>query len=120
MKILCKFDDNQVQCRVIENMGYQGGDHVRAVEYKGEERIVVKRGKIWRPKTVAERTEPTKERFIMPTDEQKIEMAILFNNGELDVVVLAKMVGYMDIILDRLYENGVIDKPSSKESPQDR
>ena len=36
-------------------MGYQGGDYVKAVEYERNERIVVKRGKIWRPKTVLEK-----------------------------------------------------------------
>lgn len=54
-KILCEFEGNQVQCKVLENMGYQGGDYVKAVEYEGKERIVVKRGQIWRPKTVMEK-----------------------------------------------------------------
>ena len=54
-KILCEFDNKQVECKVTENMGYQGGDYVKAVEYEGKERIVVKRGKIWRSKTVAEK-----------------------------------------------------------------
>ena len=54
-KVLCEFDGNQIECRVIENMGFQGGDYVKAVDYKGEERIVVKRGAIWRPKTVSEK-----------------------------------------------------------------
>ena len=54
-KILCEFDGIQVQCKVLENMGYQGGDYVKAVEHEGNERIVVKRGQIWRPKTVSEK-----------------------------------------------------------------
>ena len=54
-KILCEFDGKQVQCKVLENMGYQGGDYVKAVEYEGNERIVVKRGQTWRPKTVSEK-----------------------------------------------------------------
>ena len=54
-KILCEFDGKQVQCKVHENLGYQGGDYVKAVEYEGNERIVVKRGQIWRPKTVSEK-----------------------------------------------------------------
>lgn len=54
-KILCEFEGIQVQCKVLENMGFQGGDYVKAVEYEGNERIVVKRGKIWRPKTVSEK-----------------------------------------------------------------
>lgn len=36
-------------------MGYQGGDYVKAVEYEGNERIVVKRDQTWRPKTVSEK-----------------------------------------------------------------
>lgn len=54
-KILCDFDGEIVECKIIENMGYQGGDYIKAVDYDGKERIVVKRGKIWRPKTVAEK-----------------------------------------------------------------
>ena len=54
-KILCEFYGKQVTCEVLEDMGYQGGDYVKAVEYDGQERIVVKRNKIWRPKTVSER-----------------------------------------------------------------
>ena len=54
-KILCEFDAKQVQCKVLENMGYQGGDYVKTVEYEGNERIVVKRGQIWRLKTVSEK-----------------------------------------------------------------
>ena len=55
VKILCEFDGKQIQCRVLDNMGYQGGNHVKAVNYNGQERIVVKRGQIWKPKTVSER-----------------------------------------------------------------
>jgi hypothetical protein len=54
-KILCEFEGVQVQCKVLENMGYQGGDYVKAIEFEGKERIVVKRGQIWRPKTVSEK-----------------------------------------------------------------
>ena len=54
-KVTCEFDGKQVECKVIENMGYQGGDYVKAVEHEGKEWIVVKRGNIWRTKTVAEK-----------------------------------------------------------------
>ena len=54
-KILCEFDGKQVECKVTENMGYQGGDYVKAVEFEGKELIVVKRGRIWRPKKVSEK-----------------------------------------------------------------
>ena len=49
-KILCNFDGHEISCKVIENMGYQGGNYVKSVEYNGEERIVIKCGLIWRPK----------------------------------------------------------------------
>jgi len=58
MKIKCEFDGELTECRVIENMGYQGGNYVMAVEYEGEEKIVIKVGKAWRPKTVLEKLEP--------------------------------------------------------------
>ncbi len=54
-KILCELDGKLVECKITEDMGYQGGYYVKAVEFEGAERIVVKRGKIWRPKTVAEK-----------------------------------------------------------------
>ena len=34
-KILCEFDGRQTECKVTENMGYQGGDYVTAVEFEG-------------------------------------------------------------------------------------
>lgn len=54
-KILCEFNGKQIKCKVIENLGYQGGDYVKTVEYEGAESVVVKRGKLWRPKTVLEK-----------------------------------------------------------------
>lgn len=57
----------------------------------------------------------SKERFTMPTDKQKIELAILFNDGKLEVEKLTDMVSYVSLILDRLHEHGDISKASSKE-----
>ena len=55
-KILCEFEDGkQIECKVTENMGFQGGCYVKAVEYDGKERIVVKRWNIWTPRSVIER-----------------------------------------------------------------
>lgn len=55
-KILCEFKNGkQIECKVTENMGFQGGDYVKAVMYEDKERIVVKRGNIWKPKTIDER-----------------------------------------------------------------
>lgn len=54
-KVLCRFDDVKVMCKVIENMGYQEGDYVKAVEYEEVERIVIKRGSVWVPKPAPEK-----------------------------------------------------------------
>ena len=29
--ILCKFNGQQIKCKVTENMGYQGGDYVNKI-----------------------------------------------------------------------------------------
>jgi hypothetical protein len=55
------------------------------------------------------------ERFKRPTDDQVVGLAILFNDGELDQEVLVKMVSLADLIIDRLYENGDVLIPSTKE-----
>lgn len=55
------------------------------------------------------------ERFKMPTDEQIIKIAIVFNNGVLDKDKLSDMVSMCQFVIDRLYENGDILKPSKKE-----
>lgn len=56
-----------------------------------------------------------KERFEMPTDQEVIHMAVLFNDGEVDVDKLRDMVAMCQFVLDRLHENGNIKTPSSKE-----
>lgn len=55
------------------------------------------------------------DRFIVPTDRQMVDFAILFNDGKLDRKKLADMVAYAQFIIDRLHENGDILEPSSKE-----
>lgn len=55
------------------------------------------------------------DRFQLPTNKQMIEIAILFNEGGLDLDKLADIVGYGQFIVDRLYENGDVSKPSLKE-----
>ena len=54
-------------------------------------------------------------RFQLPSDEQLINIAILFNDGNLESEKLSDMVGMCQFVIDRLYENGDIMKPSSKE-----
>lgn len=36
-----------VEVKVIENLGYQGGRYAKVVEYNGEEHVVVKSGSGW-------------------------------------------------------------------------
>jgi len=55
------------------------------------------------------------ERFKMPSDKEIIEIAILFNDGKIQKKKLADMIGMCQFVLDRLYENNDIKKPSSKE-----
>lgn len=55
------------------------------------------------------------DRFKLPTDNQMIEIAILFNNGKLQRQKLADMVAYGQFIIDRLYENGDVKIPTAKE-----
>lgn len=54
-------------------------------------------------------------RFELPTDKQVVGIAILFNDGRIDHSKLADMVGMCQFVIDRLYENGNIIIPSSKE-----
>ena len=59
---------------------------------------------------------PVKEgRFKMPTDEQIVKTALVFNDGKLDPAELTNMVSMCMFVVDRLYENGDIMIPSSKE-----
>ena len=51
----------------------------------------------------------------MPTDEQLIELAILFNDGILDIDELSKMVGITQFVLHRLHEHDDITKKSKLE-----
>lgn len=54
-------------------------------------------------------------RFQLPSDKQIVEIAILFNDGKIDEETLTKMVSMSNFIIDRLYENGDVSKPSRKE-----
>ena len=46
--MICYIHGERRECKITENMGYQGGRYVKAVEYEGKEYIVVKDGKLWR------------------------------------------------------------------------
>lgn len=54
-------------------------------------------------------------RFNLPSSKQMLDIAILFNDGKLEAEKLAYMLAYGQFIVDRLYENGDIEIPSSKE-----
>jgi hypothetical protein len=55
------------------------------------------------------------ERFIKPTEDQLIKAAVLFNDGKLEREKLADMLALVDFVVDRLYENGDITKPTINE-----
>ncbi len=57
----------------------------------------------------------TPERFKKPTDQQIVEIAILFNNGIIDKGKLSDMVAMCDFVVDRLHEHGDVAIKSSKE-----
>lgn len=54
----CIIHGKKRECKVIENMGYQEGKSVKAVEYEGKKYIVVKDGKIWRTVDPIEKLRP--------------------------------------------------------------
>jgi hypothetical protein len=56
------------------------------------------------------------ERFKMPTDKNIVDFALVFNDGKIEHEKLADMVAMCQFIIDRLYENGDILIPSSKEN----
>ena len=56
------------------------------------------------------------ERFKMPTDQQFVEMAVLFNDGKLEPEKLADMIALAEFMIDRLYENGDVLIPTAKEN----
>ena len=55
MKIKISLDGKEVEAKVTENMGYQGGRLTKAVEYEGKEHIVQKYGDIWKPRETSEK-----------------------------------------------------------------
>lgn len=54
-------------------------------------------------------------RFIKPSSEELIATALLFNDGKYEEEKLGCMLAMCEFVVDRLYENGNIKKPSSKE-----
>ena len=58
----------------------------------------------------------TAPRFQLPSTEEIIGIAILFNGGKIEPEKLADMVAMCSLVIDRLYENGDIRKPSIKEN----
>ena len=55
------------------------------------------------------------ERFKKPTDKEYVEIALLFNDGKMQESKLRDMVAMSEFIVDRLYDNGNVSTPSSKE-----
>ena len=65
---------------------------------------------------VAEKTAP---RFQLPLDDQLFSIAILFNGGKLEPEKIAEMVAMCRFVIDRVYENGDVTKPTLKEMDDD-
>jgi len=61
------------------------------------------------------KAQPSDERFKKPTDKELVEIALLFNDGKIQKTKLRDMIAMTEFAIDRLYENGDIKKPSSKE-----
>ena len=57
----------------------------------------------------------TQERFKKPTGQQMVEFALIFNDGKVERKKLADMVGYCQMVIDRLYDNGDIMIKSQQE-----
>jgi hypothetical protein len=56
--MICIIHGEKRKCEVTENMGYQNGRYVKAVEYEGKEYIVIKDGKLWRTVDPIEKLRP--------------------------------------------------------------
>lgn len=71
------------------------------------------------PKKAEESEVQHSERFKKPSSDEVVKFALLFQTeaGEnpINREVLIEMVGFASMVIDRLYENGDITKPSSKE-----
>lgn len=63
--------------------------------------------------------DPSGERFVKPTDRQLIEIAIIFNEGNVEADKLADMTGMCMFMIERLYDNGVILLASKREEAFD-
>lgn len=55
------------------------------------------------------------ERFRKPTPTELVEFAIVFNEGKIDRELLSTMVGFCNIVIDRLYDKGDILLKSKRE-----
>jgi hypothetical protein len=63
----------------------------------------------------ASQSRPITERFLKPTDKELVEISLLFNKGKIQKSKLVDMVAMAEFIIDRLFENGNVSTPSSKE-----
>ena len=66
-------------------------------------------------KTNAEIERLKGERFTKPTDDDLIKFAIVFNDGEINKEKLADLVGFAEMIINRLYDRGTIMQKSDDE-----
>lgn len=43
----CLLDQKLIDCKVLENLGYQDGKQTKIIDYKGQEIVVIKTGGRW-------------------------------------------------------------------------
>jgi len=54
-------------------------------------------------------------RFLLPSDEQLIKFAVSFNDDKLEPEKIVVMLSMARFLIDRLYENGNVLIPTSKQ-----
>lgn len=55
------------------------------------------------------------QHFIKPTDDELIDFALVYNEGKIEKQKLASMIGFCSMVVNRLYDRGVINKKSDEE-----
>lgn len=105
--------EKQTQIEINVDMGC-GWEKASDMEYEQETEFFRRIVAVPAPAS-APTGKPEGERFKMPEDSEIVKAAIVFNDGLMDQKILTNMVGLVDFVLARLYENGDIKIPSSKE-----
>jgi methyl coenzyme M reductase subunit C-like uncharacterized protein (methanogenesis marker protein 7) len=110
---LPKVDKLESEIAELEKQAETESIHERIKPYISDEEAVVSK---WiREDKEKQAEEQETERFKMPLGKDLVGIAVLFNNGKFQERKLADMIGMCQFVLDRLYENNDVMKPSNKE-----